>query len=84
MLNALPLIVSSIAGSFRAIGKAKGAADADLAEVERPRTDRDIPMPMVFLAPRPDRGDRGVALDPNRRARADRGAVLSSCSVSCS
>ncbi len=49
MLNALPLIVSSIAGSFRAIGKAKGAADADLGEGERPRTDRDIPMPLVFL-----------------------------------
>ncbi|QEH38358.1 OPT oligopeptide transporter protein [Aquisphaera giovannonii] len=52
MLNALPLIVSSVLGSFGALGTGRKAAE-DGGEgdgtVEAPRTDRDIPMPLVFL-----------------------------------
>jgi uncharacterized oligopeptide transporter (OPT) family protein len=52
MLNALPLIFGSIRDSFSAFGGAKNAAltGIDGREDEaRPRTDRDIPMPLVFL-----------------------------------
>ena len=52
MLNALPLIFGSIRDSFSAIGGARNAAltGTDGREDEgRPRTDRDIPMPLVFL-----------------------------------
>ena len=52
MLNALPLIISSVLGSFSAMGSSR---QPDLAtsngeeENGRPRTDRDIPMPLVLL-----------------------------------
>ncbi|APW62631.1 OPT family oligopeptide transporter [Paludisphaera borealis] len=51
MLNALPLIIASIAGSFRSLGKGD---ETRLDELENgrdgvPRTDRDIPIPLVFL-----------------------------------
>ena len=52
MLNALPLIFGSIRDSFSAFGGTKNAAltGTDGREDEgRPRTDRDIPMPLVFL-----------------------------------
>jgi len=52
MLNALPLIFGSIRDSFSAFGGARNAAltGTDGREDEaRPRTDRDIPMPLVFL-----------------------------------
>jgi len=52
MLNALPLIYGSIRDSFRAFGAAKNAAITAIDGQEndlRPRTDRDIPMPLVFL-----------------------------------
>jgi uncharacterized oligopeptide transporter (OPT) family protein len=42
MMNALPLIAASIAGSFRSLG---GKAD----EVKPIRTERDIPLPIVLL-----------------------------------
>jgi uncharacterized oligopeptide transporter (OPT) family protein len=52
MLNALPLIFGSIRDSLSAFGGARNAAltanDGREDEV-RPRTDRDIPMPLVFL-----------------------------------
>jgi putative OPT family oligopeptide transporter len=44
MLNALPLIVASVAGSLRDLGGGRsGGAGAT------PRTDRDLPMPLVLL-----------------------------------
>ncbi len=52
MLNALPLIFGSIRDSFSAFGGTRNAAltGTDGQEDEsRPRTDRDIPMPLVFL-----------------------------------
>ncbi len=52
MLNALPLIVGSILGSFRAIGANKGlesAVENGGGEEAKARTDRDIPMPLVLL-----------------------------------
>lgn len=48
MLNALPLIFGAIAGSFRAVGEAESSAGRETAR-ERPRTDRDLPMSLVFL-----------------------------------
>jgi len=48
MLNALPLIFASIAGSFRSLG-ARDETTADDGSGDRPRTDRDIPIPMVAL-----------------------------------
>jgi putative OPT family oligopeptide transporter len=52
MLNALPLIFASIRGSLGAIGSSRAqrvsGTDA-LEERTTPRTDRDIPMPFVFL-----------------------------------
>lgn len=47
MLNALPLIFSSIAGSFRALKSAEG--DGGEAAGAVPRTDRDIPIWIVLL-----------------------------------
>ncbi|WP_165248947.1 OPT family oligopeptide transporter [Paludisphaera soli] len=47
MLNALPLIFSSIAGSLRALKSAEGSTEAGSGSL--PRTDRDIPMPLVLL-----------------------------------
>ncbi|WP_165074004.1 OPT family oligopeptide transporter [Paludisphaera rhizosphaerae] len=47
MLNALPLIVSSLAGSLRALKASEGTGDG--ASLETPRTDRDIPMWLVLL-----------------------------------
>ena len=43
MLNALPLIVGSITGSLRSMGGGAGARGAT------PRTERDIPFPLVIL-----------------------------------
>ncbi|MFO0888355.1 MAG: oligopeptide transporter, OPT family [Isosphaeraceae bacterium] len=50
MINALPLIASSLMGSFGALGGGRkgGAVDGE-GDTVRPRTDRDIPMPLVFL-----------------------------------
>ncbi|HEV3167901.1 MAG TPA: oligopeptide transporter, OPT family [Isosphaeraceae bacterium] len=44
MLNALPLIVASVRGSFSALGGGKGDADRTTA-----RTERDLPMPIVVF-----------------------------------
>ena len=44
MLNALPLILGSIGGSFRSVGGASGRRAG-----ETPRTDRDIPIWIVML-----------------------------------
>ena len=52
MLNALPLIIGSIRGSFRALGRTRNAALTGTdgqADDSRPRTDRDLPMPLVLL-----------------------------------
>lgn len=49
MLNALPLIFGAIAGGLRAVGKSENEQDAEFATQERPRTDRDLPMSLVFL-----------------------------------
>jgi putative OPT family oligopeptide transporter len=52
MLNALPLILSSITGSLGALraGQDQATAGGDgRIEYETPRTDRDIPMPLVLL-----------------------------------
>jgi putative OPT family oligopeptide transporter len=52
MLNALPLIVGSVLGSFRAMGPSRSAeltGDNGVVDGARPRTDRDIPMPLVLL-----------------------------------
>jgi uncharacterized oligopeptide transporter (OPT) family protein len=48
MLNALPLILASISGSFRSLG-ARDEATGDDGSDALPRTDRDIPMPLVAL-----------------------------------
>ncbi|AMV38775.1 OPT family oligopeptide transporter [Planctomyces sp. SH-PL62] len=47
MLNALPLIFSSIAGSLRALKSAERSTENGVQGT--PRTDRDIPMPLVLL-----------------------------------
>ena len=44
MINALPLIVSSIAGSFRSLGGGRGKSRG-----ETPRTERDLPLWFVLL-----------------------------------
>src|SRR5271157_1855146 len=52
MLNALPLIASSIRGSLSALGSKRNQSRLDPDEGYRdqvPRTDRDIPMPFVLL-----------------------------------
>ncbi len=49
MLNALPLIVSSVIASFGSIGAGRKAGDGIDGEAAAPRTDRDIPMPLVLL-----------------------------------
>jgi len=49
MLNALPLIFGAIAGSFRAVGGSQNSRDPESAATERPRTDRDLPMSLVFF-----------------------------------
>jgi putative OPT family oligopeptide transporter len=52
MLNALPLIFGSIRESLRAFGGSKTGAMAGTRGIEdedQPRTDRDIPMPVVLL-----------------------------------
>jgi uncharacterized oligopeptide transporter (OPT) family protein len=52
MLNALPLIFGSIRDSLSAFGGGKTAtlaANGGMENGELPRTDRDIPMPVVFL-----------------------------------
>ncbi|OJW22638.1 MAG: oligopeptide transporter, OPT family [Planctomycetales bacterium 71-10] len=46
MLNALPLILSSLAGSLKAL---KSSDPAGGGEAGAPRTDRDIPMGLVLL-----------------------------------
>ena len=63
MLNALPLIVASITGSLRAIGAESGASDGTngQADGQAPRTERDMPMPLVLLGcARPGGRDRRV------------------------
>lgn len=45
MINALPLIISSITGSLRSIG---GGAGGD-SKTDKPRTERDIPFALVVL-----------------------------------
>ncbi|MDG3003225.1 OPT family oligopeptide transporter [Paludisphaera mucosa] len=47
MLNALPLIFSSIAGSLKALRPA--GATGEIEAGDTPRTDRDIPLPLVLL-----------------------------------
>ena len=51
MLNALPLIIASIAGSLRSLRKTDKTRLDDLDDLRDgpPRTDRDIPMPLVLL-----------------------------------
>lgn len=52
MLNALPLIVSSIGGSLSALKAGRNRNSAETMEPEAslpPRTDRDIPIPFVLL-----------------------------------
>ncbi len=50
MINALPLIVSSILGSLSAFGRKGQETEANgESSIDRPRTDRDIPMPLVIL-----------------------------------
>jgi putative OPT family oligopeptide transporter len=52
MLNALPLIISSIRGGFSAMGSARETdVDSGNGQGDKgiPRTDRDIPMPYVLL-----------------------------------
>jgi putative OPT family oligopeptide transporter len=52
MLNALPLILTSITGSLGALRAGKGqsiAGENGVEEYRPPRTDRDIPMPLVLL-----------------------------------
>ncbi|MGO9597571.1 MAG: OPT family oligopeptide transporter [Isosphaeraceae bacterium] len=52
MLNALPLIFASIRDSFSALGSEEQRSELDGdggPETHRLRTDRDIPMPLVFL-----------------------------------
>jgi putative OPT family oligopeptide transporter len=52
MFNALPLIFASIRGSLSALGASKreGATSTEPGDLtQAPRTDRDIPMPLVIL-----------------------------------
>jgi putative OPT family oligopeptide transporter len=51
MINAFPLIVSSVLGSFKAFGRQQviGAEQDGQQATLRPRTDRDIPMAIVLL-----------------------------------
>ena len=73
MLNALPLIISSVLGSFSAMGSSRKrelATGNGEEENGRPRTDRDIPMPLVLLGCLgPGGRDRHVEPDPHRHDR---------------
>lgn len=49
MLNALPLIFGAVVGGLRSVGGAENGEDGELATGKRRRTDRDLPMSLVFL-----------------------------------
>jgi putative OPT family oligopeptide transporter len=44
-----PTIVSALTGSFKAKDAAKKSAAAGLGAVETPRTERDLPLPMILI-----------------------------------